>query len=118
MRRELGVESKLLEVLRDVDGGQRLGVQSLRGGLLGVALVDQLLEAHRDEVVAGQVRVLVGVAAHPLDLVLVRALELAAAQDLLHHALDAVDDEHLLHLGLLLRGQLAVHLAQGLAVLT
>jgi hypothetical protein len=46
------------------------------------------------------------VQAHPLDLVLVRALELAAAQDLLDDLLDAVVHDLLRHLLLLLLGDL------------
>uniref|UniRef100_A0A1J3GZS4 Uncharacterized protein n=2 Tax=Noccaea caerulescens TaxID=107243 RepID=A0A1J3GZS4_NOCCA len=112
---ELGGQAQVGQHLLHVLGGQGLAQQAGGGRLLHVDVGEHLLEAHLLEPVAGQPRGLH--LALPLHLVLVATLLLAAAQQLLHHALHAVDHLDLVHLLLLLLLELARHLVQGLAVL-
>jgi hypothetical protein len=86
--------------------------------LLGIDLDDHLLEAHVNQLVTRDPGVLVRGQVDPLHLVLVAALQLAAAQDALHHTLGALNHKLLGHLLLLLLSDLAVHLLQGLTILT
>eukprot|EP00955_Chlamydomonas_euryale_P084282 363941-Chlamydomonas_euryale.AAC.21 len=52
VRRELRLEAKLLEVLGDVDGRERLGKQASLRRLLRIELIAQLLKAQADQLVA------------------------------------------------------------------
>ena len=105
-------------MLLDLRLRQRLRVHPEPRRLLDVHLRDQLGEAALLELGARHPRRLRGREAPPAALVLVAALELAAADELLEHALGAVLHlEGLLQRGLLLLGQDAVDLGQVLAVL-
>lgn len=117
-KRTQKTHTEVHQVLLDLRLRQRLRVHAEPRGLLDVDLRDQLREPALLELGARHPRRLRRREAPPAALVLVAALELAAADELLEHALGAVLHlERLLQRGLLLLGQDAVDLGQVLAVL-
>ena len=116
---KLGFETEIGEVLLDLTTDER-AEQTSTLSLSGVDLKDLLLEATLDEVVARKPDVLRGAEALERHLVLIRLLELLPVEDLLDEALLTFDDNErsILHLLLLLLGDLSVGLHQLLEILS